>query len=88
VNSTRARGGIAEILHRMVPILEELGVDAEWKVIQRELRFLDVTGKIHGVLQGYAEAITKEIRQYHFEMSRKNAEGCELDTNAVLIHHP
>jgi trehalose synthase len=72
----------------MVPILEELGVDAKWKVIQRDLRFFDVTRKIHGALQGYVEAITKEMWQYHFEVSRKNAEGCQPDTDAVLIHHP
>jgi hypothetical protein len=34
------------------------------------------------------EVITKEMRQYHFEVSRKNAEGCQLDADAVLIHHP
>ena len=30
VNSTRAGGGVAEILQRMIPILKELGVDARW----------------------------------------------------------
>jgi trehalose synthase len=31
VNSTREGGGVAEILHRMVPILKGLGIDAGGK---------------------------------------------------------
>ncbi len=34
VNSTRAGGGVAEILHRLVPLQRELGLDASWQVIE------------------------------------------------------
>jgi len=88
VNSTRAGGGVAEILQRMIPILKELGVDARWEVIQGDGRFFDITKKIHNALQGNVEAITKEMWQYHFEVNSKNAEGCHLDADAVLIHDP
>ena len=33
VNSTRSGGGVAEILGWMVPLMEELGIDAHWEVI-------------------------------------------------------
>ena len=33
ISATRYGGGVAEILHRMVPMLTELGVDAAWEVI-------------------------------------------------------
>ncbi len=88
VNSTRAGGGVAEILQRMVPILKELGVDAKWEVIQGDSRFFDITKKIHNALQGNPETITKEMWQYHLEVNRKNAERCQLDADAVLIHDP
>jgi len=50
VNSARAGGGKAEILHRMIPILKELGVDAKREVGQQDLKFLDVTRKIHNAI--------------------------------------
>ena len=88
VNSTRAGGGVAEILQRMIPILVELGINAMWEVIQGDSRFFDITKKIHNALQGNSETITKEMWQYHFEVNRKNAEGCQLDADAILIHDP
>lgn len=88
VNSTRAGGGVAEILQRMIPILTELGIDAKWEVIKGDIRFFDITKKIHNALQGNSEAITKEMWDYHFEVNKRNAETCQLDADAVLIHDP
>jgi len=34
VNSTRVGGGVAELLDRLVPLKQELGIDAQWEVIQ------------------------------------------------------
>ncbi|MGZ3524924.1 MAG: glycosyltransferase [Thermodesulfobacteriota bacterium] len=88
INSTRAGGGVAEILQRMIPILVELGIDAKWEVIKGDARFFDITKKIHNALQGYAETITEEMWDYHFEINRTNAEVYQLDADAVLIHDP
>src|SRR3990167_4016662 len=43
INSTRSGGGVAEILHRMLPILEEIGVAARWEIIEGDKRFFDIT---------------------------------------------
>ncbi len=88
VNSTRAGGGVAEILQRMIPILTELGIDARWEVIRGDTRFFDITKKIHNALQGNFETITEEMWNYHFEVNKRNAETCQLDADAVLIHDP
>ena len=88
VNSTRAGGGVAEILQRIIPILKEIGIDARWEVIRGDSRFFDITKKIHNGLQGNPETITKEMWEYHFEINQKNAETCHLDADAVLIHDP
>jgi trehalose synthase len=47
VNSTKEGGGVAEILHRMMPILDELGIKARWEVIEGDEQFFDITKKIH-----------------------------------------
>jgi len=88
INSTRAGGGVAEILQRMIPILVELGIDAKWEVIKGDARFFDITKKIHNALQGNSETITEEMWDYHFEVNRRNAVVYQLDADAVLIHDP
>jgi trehalose synthase len=88
VNSTKAGGGVAEILQRMIPILSEIGIDARWEIIQGDDRFFDITKKIHNALQGNPEVITDEMWQYHFDVNRRNAELMDLDADAVLIHDP
>jgi trehalose synthase len=88
VNSTRLGGGVAEILRRMVPILKELGIDARWEVIEGDEQFFDITKRIHNALQGEPVEISEEMWAHHFEVNRKNAEGLNLEADAVLIHDP
>lgn len=88
VNSTRSGGGVAEILQRMIPILQSIGIDARWEVIEGDQRFFDITKKMHNALQGNPEEITPEMWQYHHDINRRNAEKMELSANAVLIHDP
>lgn len=88
INSTRAGGGVVEILQRMIPIIKELGIDARWEVIEGDSRFFDITKKIHNALQGNPEKITERMWQYHYEVNRNNAENLNLEADAVLIHDP
>ncbi|MBM4351333.1 MAG: glycosyl transferase family 1, partial [Deltaproteobacteria bacterium] len=52
VNSTAVGGGVAEILHRLVPLLNELGIQTQWEVIKGGEDFFVVTKKIHNTLHG------------------------------------
>jgi trehalose synthase len=88
INSTRAGGGVAEILQRMIPILRSLNIDARWEVIEGDEPFFDVTKKIHNTLQGNMETITKAMWEHHYEVNRANAKKLDLDADGVLIHDP
>jgi trehalose synthase len=88
VNSTRAGGGVAEILQRMIPILQEIGIAARWDVIEGDERFFDITKKIHNALQGNPEKITRDMWRYHMQVNRRNAAKMDLEADAVLIHDP
>jgi len=79
---------VAEILQRMIPILQGLGINAKWEVISADEEFYETTKKIHNALQGNIETITAEMWQHHFEINKKNAESFDLDADAVLIHDP
>jgi trehalose synthase len=88
INSTRTGGGVAEILQRMIPLLQELGIRARWEVIEGDGRFFSITKKIHNTIQGNFEIITPEEWAYHAEVNRKNGEGLDLEAEAVIIHDP
>jgi trehalose synthase len=88
INSTREGGGVAEILHRMIPILRELDIEARWEIIKGDARFFDITKKIHNALQGNEENFTQAMWDDHEEVNRKNAERLDLSADAVLIHDP
>jgi trehalose synthase len=88
VNSTREGGGVAEILHRMIPILKGLGIDARWEVIKGDGEFFSITKKIHNALQGNEEQFTDQMWAHHLEVNRTNAEKLNLEADAVLIHDP
>jgi len=37
INSTPAGGGVAEILSKLVPLMRELGIHTDWKVIRGDV---------------------------------------------------
>jgi trehalose synthase len=88
VNSTSEGGGVAEILHRMIPILKDLGIDARWEVIKGDAKFFDTTKKIHNALQGNEVHLTSEMWDHYLGMNKNNAEKLNLDADAVLVHDP
>src|SRR5260370_32514974 len=47
VNSTAVGGGLAEILNRLVPPIEEVNVPARWEVITRCEKIFHVTKAFH-----------------------------------------
>src|SRR5215813_500718 len=52
VNSTAVGGGVAEILNRLVPLMQELGVTPRWDVITGGNDFFEITKAFHNALHG------------------------------------
>lgn len=88
INSTRAGGGVAEILHKMVAIINKLGIETRWEVIGGDTKFFDITKKIHNALQGNPERITQSMWDYHYEVNRSSAAKLDLHADAVIVHDP
>jgi trehalose synthase len=88
INSTFSGGGVAEILNRMVPLLNQLGVDARWNIIKGNDEFFQVTKKFHNALQGRPQTITDSDFDTFMETTRQNFEVCELYGDVIFIHDP
>jgi trehalose synthase len=88
INSTRAGGGVAEILGWMVPLMQELGIDASWEVIAGSPEFYRVTKSFHNGLQGLPVSLKKSDFDLHYEVNRANAERMNLHADVVFVHDP
>jgi trehalose synthase len=88
VNSTRLGGGVAEMLQRIVPLLNELGVVTRWDVIQGDEEFFRVTKSFHNALQGQEQPISAAMLDHYLETNRRNAARLNLEGDVVFIHDP
>jgi trehalose synthase len=88
VNSTRTGGGVAEILGWMIPMMQELGIDARWEVVSGPPDFYRVTKTFHNGLQGLPVTLRPRDLQLHLEVNRENARRLMLEADAVIVHDP
>lgn len=88
VNSARFGGGVAEILHRLVPLLEELGVRSRWEVMIGSEPFYQVTKNFHNALQGMQRPLSKDQFDLYLQCNRENAQQLNLDADMAMIHDP
>jgi len=88
VNATSYGGGVAEILHSMIPLMGNMGLDAHWKVIKGADEFFEVTKKIHNGLQGMDLELTDEEKAIYIRYNKANSSTLRLDADYVVIHDP
>lgn len=88
ISSTAHGGGVAEMLHRIVPLMNDVGIETDWKVIQGEEEFFCVTKDFHNALQGKKMKLTKEMKKTYLHYNELNANLLELDYDYIVIHDP
>jgi trehalose synthase len=91
VNSTRVGGGVAEILTKLVPLTQELGIETHWEVISGESEFFDCTKGMHNALQGNRIPLGNTLLRAYEQTNVQNAERLRPlleDAEFVFIHDP
>lgn len=88
INSTRSGGGVAEILNRLVPLLNELEIKVGWEIMQGSEGFFKVTKAFHNALQGRDPGISDRMYQLYIEENRENAKRLTFDADMILVHDP
>ncbi|MDP9263370.1 MAG: glycosyltransferase [Acidobacteriota bacterium] len=88
VNSTAVGGGVAEILNRLVPLMNELGVRTKWEVITGGNDFFEVTKGFHNALHGAAYDLTKDALDVFMQYNEQNRQRMEFGEDLVVIHDP
>ncbi len=91
VNSTREGGGVAEILHKLAPLMTDLGLDVSWEVITGKEDFYRCTKGFHNALQGHRVTIGQGLLDIYEETNMANAQALNevlQEADFVFIHDP
>jgi trehalose synthase len=93
INSTEQGGGVAEMLPRLVSLLRQVGIQAEWLVLESDkAEFFAFTKKIHNLIHGAGEAsISDEERNLYEQVNRENAAQLQdfiKPGDIVVVHDP
>ncbi len=91
VSATSFGGGVAEILYTLVPLMRDVGLDAEWDIMFGSEPFFNVTKSFHNALQGAEYELTVEDRAIFEEYNRMSAEAMQKadeEWDIVLVHDP
>jgi len=88
VNSTAVGGGVAEMLNRLVPLLNELEVTTHWDVITGGNDFFEVTKAFHNALHGSAYELTRHAQEIFLMYNEQNRQRLQFGEDVVVIHDP
>ncbi|MCE5203579.1 MAG: glycosyltransferase [Coriobacteriales bacterium] len=89
MNSTAQGGGVAEMLFALVPLMNDVGVDAGWRVLVGSEDFFDVTKKFHHALQGDRVHLTENKKRIYIQANESFSQYNHISRHdAVIIHDP
>lgn len=86
VNAGRYGGGSAEILERLVPMMQELGVEASWEVIVGDPEFYAGVRALEGVLAGVRVDAPERALGAVVETAAANARKLPLGADLTMVH--
>ncbi len=93
INTTASGGGVAELLHSLLPYLRHAGVDARWCVVDADARFVDIAKRLCLLLygdRGTPELTTADL-EYYTVITTQAAEHLAARCrhgDIVVLHDP
>jgi len=88
LNATPYGGGVSELLRSIVPLLNDQGLSADWRIISGDQPFFEVTKAIHNGLQGAPVTLTDADKARYLATSRTNAAGFDTSYDFIFVHDP
>ena len=86
VNAGRYGGGSAEALNRLVPMLQDLGIDAAWDVVVGDPEFYAAVRALEMALAGGPAAIPEAVFRAYRETGGANAAKLSLEADLVMVY--
>jgi trehalose synthase len=89
LSATAFGGGVAEINYTLVPLMADVGLEVEWRIIRGADDFFNVTKAIHNGLQGDPRSLTANEVEIFARYNAMNAKELAADDyDYVIVHDP
>lgn len=89
VNSTFQGGGVAEMLWSLIPLKNDIGLRADWRIIHGTPAFFEVTKSFHNGLQGEEIELNEEKKGLYLDTNEEFARFAHIEgRNFVVVHDP
>jgi trehalose synthase len=88
LSATAFGGGVAEILYTLLPLMRDVGLEAEWQVILGREEFYNATKRLHNALQGSPESLSEEEWKVFERYNAMNATEITGGWDVIIVHDP
>ena len=88
LSATAFGGGVAEILYTLIPLMTDVGVDAQWEVMLGREEFYNVTKRLHNALQGAPHSLDEEEWKIFERYNALNATEVSGGWDVIIVHDP
>jgi trehalose synthase len=89
ISSTFYGGGVTEILTPLTLMMNAMGVETGWRMIQGTPAFFGCTKKLHNALQGAGIALSEPEKAIYEQVVMENSTRLHIeDCDAVIVHDP
>jgi len=88
VNATYQGGGVAEILYSLVQLMNDVGMNAGWRILHGSQDFFEITKGFHNALQGAKLSLSEKKKQTYLQVNDNFAKFTHLEHDCVIVHDP
>ncbi len=88
LNATYQGGGVAEILYSLVLLMNDIGLDAGWRILHGSQEFFEITKSFHNALQGADLNLSKRKKQIYLSVNENFSRFTHLHHDCVIVHDP
>jgi trehalose synthase len=88
LSATAFGGGVSEILYTLIPLMRDVGIEADWQVIIGREEFFNATKLMHNALQGNPLDLSPSEWRVYEDYNEMNAQQMSGDWDVCIVHDP
>ncbi|MGC9529198.1 MAG: glycosyltransferase [Candidatus Bipolaricaulaceae bacterium] len=88
VNSTFHGGGVAGMLNSLIPLMNDVGINADWNLLYGDPSLFQVTKKLHNAVQGEDVQISDREWEAYLSVNETFARYSPIIHDVVAVHDP
>jgi len=88
ISSTFHGGGVAGMLRTLIPLMCDVGLDADWSLLYGTPELFGITKSLHNALQGEGIQLSEEDFELYLNINAFFARHTPLFHDVVVVHDP